>query len=180
MLVIQVKYKFKTHREEMSETGESASSETVEQQSSIKNKRKQLRARITRSIKRIRESIQNEDKITMVDLFGPFSLKVSRNKSTKAWGAIFTCATVRAIHLEIVESPSAEAFLQAMRRFLTHHGWPSSVISENGKSFIGAETLLRELLTKERKQLEEFAVLHQLRWIFTTHLSPHQGEFTKA
>ena len=107
----------------------------------------------------------------MVDLFGPFSLKVSRNKSTKAWGAI---------HLEIVESPSAEAFLQAMRRFLTHHGWPSSVISENGKSFIGAETLLRELLTKERKQLEEFAVLHQLRWIFTTHLSPHQGEFTKA
>ena len=46
----------------MSETGESAWGETVEQQSSIKNKRKQLRARITRSIKRIRESIQNEDK----------------------------------------------------------------------------------------------------------------------
>ncbi|CAB4000760.1 PREDICTED: uncharacterized protein LOC106817603 [Paramuricea clavata] len=83
--------------------------------------------------------------VTGVDFFGPFNLKVSRNKSVKAWGAIFTCATVRAIHLEIVESTSAEAFLHALRRFASHHGWPSTIISDNGTSFVGAERLLREL-----------------------------------
>ncbi|CAB4019501.1 PREDICTED: uncharacterized protein LOC106817603 [Paramuricea clavata] len=83
--------------------------------------------------------------VTGVDLFGPFNLKVSRNKSVKAWGAIFTCATVRAIHLEIVESTSAEAFFHALRRFASHHGWPSTIISDNGTSFVGAERLLREL-----------------------------------
>lgn len=40
---------------------------------------------------------------TGVDLFGPFKLKYGRNKTPKAWGALFTCATVRAIHLEIVD-----------------------------------------------------------------------------
>ena len=113
--------------------------------------------------------------VTGVDLFGPFSLKVSRNKSVKAWGAIFTCATVRAIHLEVVESMSAEAFLHALRRFASHHGWPSTIISDNGMSFVGAERLLRELFVKMRKKLEDFATLHQLRWIFTTPRSPHQG-----
>ena len=113
--------------------------------------------------------------VTGVDLFGPFNLKVSRNKSVKAWGAIFTCATVRAIHLEIVETTSAEAFLHALTRFASHHGWPSTIISDNGTSFVGAARLLRELVVKKRKKLEDFATLHQLRWIFTTPRSPHQG-----
>lgn len=113
--------------------------------------------------------------VTGVDLFDPFNLQVGRNKSTKAWGALFTCATVRAIHLEIVESPSSEAFLQALRRFASHHGWPTTIISDNGKSFVGAEKELRKLLVEGRKQIEDFAVLHKIRWIFTTPLSPHQG-----
>ena len=52
---------------------------------------------------------------TGVDLFGPFLLKYGRNKTIKAWGAIFTCATVRAVHVEIVENLSTPAFLQALR-----------------------------------------------------------------
>lgn len=49
-----------------------------------------------------------------------------------------------------------------------HHGWPATIISDNGKSFVGAE---REL----RKQINDFAVLNKVRWIFTTPYSPHQG-----
>ena len=36
---------------------------------------------------------------TGVDLFCPFYLKYGRNKKIKSWGAVYTCATVRAIHL---------------------------------------------------------------------------------
>ena len=113
--------------------------------------------------------------VTGVDLFGPFLLKYGRNKSTKAWGAIFTCATSRAVHLEIVENASAEAFLQALRRFASHHGWPETVISDNGGSFVGAEVELRKLFLEGKKRLTDFAVLHKIHWKFITPLSPHQG-----
>ena len=108
--------------------------------------------------------------VTGVDLFGQFN---GRNKSTKAWGALFTCATVRQIHLEIRESPSSESFLQALRRFVSHHGWPTTIISDNGKSFVGAEKELKKLFVEFRKKMDDFVVLHKLRWIFTTPLSPH-------
>lgn len=42
--------------------------------------------------------------VTGVDLFGLFLLKYGRNKSIKCWGALYTCSTVRAIQLEIVEN----------------------------------------------------------------------------
>ena len=113
--------------------------------------------------------------VTGVDLFGPFLLKYGRNKSSKAWGAIFTCATSRAVHLEIVESASAETFLQALRRFASHHGWPETIISDNGGSFVGAEMELRKLFIEGKKRLADFAVLHKIRWKFITPLSPHQG-----
>ena len=90
--------------------------------------------------------------VTGVDLFGPFNLKFGRNKSTKAWGALFTCATVRAMHLEIVESPSSESFLQALKRFVSHHGWPTTIILDNRKSFVGAEKELKKLLVEVRKK----------------------------
>ncbi len=113
--------------------------------------------------------------VTGVDLFGPFMLKYGRNKSVKAWGAVFTCANVRAIHLEIVADLSTQAFLQALRRFAAHHGWPQTLISDNGSSFIGANRELKALVVEGRKQLQDFAVLHKVKWMFTTPLSPHQG-----
>ena len=79
------------------------------------------------------------------------------------------CATSRAVHLEIVENASAKAFLQALRRFVSHHGWP-----DNGGSFVGAKIELRKLLI-EGKRRTDFAVLHKIRWKFITPLCPHQG-----
>ena len=113
--------------------------------------------------------------VTGVDLFGPFRLKYGRNKSTKAWGAVLTCATTRGIHLEIVENASAEAFLHSLRRFASHHGWPNTIISDNGGSFVGAETEIRSLFIEGKKRLQDFAVLHKIHWKFITPLSPHQG-----
>ena len=52
--------------------------------------------------------------VTGVDLYGPFNLKTGRNRTKKAWGALFTCASVRAIHLEIVEDLSTQSFMHAL------------------------------------------------------------------
>ena len=96
--------------------------------------------------------------VTGVDLFGPFWLKYGRNKKIKSWGAVFTCATVRAIHLEIVQDLSTEAFLHALRRFTNHHGWPTLIISDNGTSFVGAERELNQILKKGKQEIEDFSL----------------------
>ena len=69
--------------------------------------------------------------ITTVDLFGQFLLKNGRNKSMRAWGAIFAGTMTRGIHLNIVENAS-------------HYGWPDIIILDvrklhksNGAFFAG-------------------------------------------
>ena len=118
--------------------------------------------------------------VTGVDLFGPFFLKYGRNKKVKAWGAVFTCATVRAIDLEIVQDLSTAAFLHALRRFTAHHRWPQTIISDNGTSFVGTEGELRKMLKEGRKSLVEFAMTHKLKWKFNTPGSPYQGGFFES
>ena len=112
--------------------------------------------------------------VTRVDLFGPFQLKYGRNKKVKAWGAVFTCATVRAIHLEIVQDLSTESFLHTLRRFAANHGWPTTIISDNETSFVGTEKELRKLYEEGRRCIEDFASSHKVR--FNTPLSPHIRE----
>ena len=59
---------------------------------------------------------------TGIDLFGP--MLVERTKGTrsnaalvKRYGVIFTCMTVRAVHLELTNDLSTDSFIMALRRF---------------------------------------------------------------
>ena len=118
--------------------------------------------------------------VTGVDLFGPFYLKYGRHKKMKSWGAVFMCATVRAMHSEIVQDLSTEAFLHALRRFAARHGWPQTIISDNRTLFVGAEGELKKLLKEGRKNLQDFTMTHKLKWKFNTPASPHQRGFFES
>lgn len=48
---------------------------------------------------------------TSVDFFGPIDVLVLRNKIEKRWGSIFTCMTIRAVHIEVPPSLSASELL---------------------------------------------------------------------
>ena len=54
-------------------------------------------------------------------------------------------------------------------------GWPDTIISDNGGSFVGAKIELRKLFLEGKKRLRDFAVSHKIHWEFITPLSPHQG-----
>ena len=47
------------------------------------------------------------------------------------WVCLFTCVTVRAIHLEIVADLSAEKCLLVLRRFTARRGKPQQIVLDN-------------------------------------------------
>ena len=55
---------------------------------------------------------------------------------------LFTCAVVRAIHLEVVESLSTEDFLLPFRRFISSRLNTQEIVSHNGLAFTGHYFLL--------------------------------------
>ncbi|XP_062704111.1 uncharacterized protein LOC134286507 [Aedes albopictus] len=74
-----------------------------------------------------------------VDYFGHILVRVGRS-SVKRWIALFTCLSVRAVHLEVVHSLSTESCVMAARRFIARRGHPAEFYSDNGTCFQGATT----------------------------------------
>ena len=75
---------------------------------------------------------------TGIDFAGPVYVRymVTSNVSElKAYICLFTCASTRAIHLELTNSLSADQFLLAFYRFASCRGLPTSLWSDNAKTF---------------------------------------------
>ena len=78
-----------------------------------------------------------------VDFAGPLYVREGRDSGPiKAYIAVFTCAVVRAVHLEMVRSLTTEDFIKAYRRFSARRGKPVSLISDNAGTFRGAASVL--------------------------------------
>ncbi len=60
----------------------------------------------------------------------------------KFYVLLFTCAVIRAVHLELVHSLSSGATLLAIRRFIARRGMPSVIMSDNAKGFKAASLQL--------------------------------------
>ena len=65
------------------------------------------------------------------DCFGPFNVVYGRG-NVKRYGCIFTCMSSRAIHLEMLHSSNADAFMNSLRRFIARRGLPDKRFSDNG------------------------------------------------
>lgn len=80
--------------------------------------------------------------VTGLDYAGPlFCIDFPK---VKFYILLFTCAVVRAVHLELTESLSQRDCILALRRFTARRGLPTVLYSDNAKTFKGAE---KELLT---------------------------------
>ena len=69
----------------------------------------------------------------------PSQTFVSVKNITKSYIALFTCATTRAVHLELVPNLTADAFIRSFRSFTSRRGVPKPMISDNAKIFKSAE-----------------------------------------
>ncbi|KAL3109407.1 hypothetical protein niasHT_015252 [Heterodera trifolii] len=111
-----------------------------------------------------------------VDYFGP--LKVKQGATTvKVYVALFTCLVIRAIHLEVAEDYSAEAFLRAFRRFAARRGIPSLMMSDQGTNFIAGAKTIQEHWTSQLfpNEIREHLAHQGVTWLFNTAHAPWRG-----
>ena len=56
----------------------------------------------------------------------------------KSYIALYTCASTRAVHLELVPNLIAHAFMVSFLRFTSRRGAPKLMLSDNAKTFKSA------------------------------------------
>lgn len=109
-----------------------------------------------------------------VDFFGPLYCKTTQCPKSKVFVTVFSCAVTRAVHLELTADMTAQAFLLAFRRFAARRGVPSTVYSDNAKTF---RCCARLLCLRPNEALLDYASSRHIRWKFIAECAPWWGGF---
>jgi hypothetical protein len=88
---------------------------------------------------------------------------VKKRTTGKGWGVIFVCTASSAIHLELTESYSTDAFLQALRRFMCLHGTPHTIISDRGEQLVAAS---RQVESWDTSVIQNWLAARKIKWKF--------------
>ena len=109
---------------------------------------------------------------TIIDFSGPLYLKDS---DSKHWICLFTCAVVRAVHLEVVTELSARSFITCFSRFVSRRGLPKLLISDNANTFKSGKRIILETLNDPT--VKEYLANRNVGWTFNLELAPWSGGF---
>lgn len=111
-----------------------------------------------------------------VDFGGPYFIKLGRTrgaKTGKAYICLFVCCTTKAVHIELVSELSTNAFLAALRRFISRRGKCTEIHSDQGTNFVGASKYLAEVF----KTVTDTELI---KWRFIPPHAPHFGGLWEA
>ena len=106
-------------------------------------------ANLTAPMPRFRTEQSRPFEFTGVDFAGPIIYKVGKKEEAKAYIVIFTCAVMRAIHLEVTKSQAAEEFIKKLNEFIARKTRPAVIISDNGGAFKATAEWIRKLRKSE-------------------------------
>ncbi|XP_058063848.1 uncharacterized protein LOC131213749 [Anopheles bellator] len=84
---------------------------------------------------------------TGIDLCGPFVVAsgMKGNRNIDVYVCIFVRFATKAVHLEVVEDQSTQAFISGLMRFVSLRGRPNVIYCDNGRNFVGAARELHRL-----------------------------------
>ena len=110
------------------------------------------------------------------DVFGPYNVQDRRTK-IKRYGLIFTCLSSRAVHIEMLDDLTADAFINSLRCFISLRGNVRTLRCDNGTNFVGA---CNELLNSSKNmicdpRIKEFLLQHKCDFRFNPPESSHFG-----
>ena len=121
-----------------------------------------------------------------VDYAGPFKVRLSKSKgriTTKGYACIFLCMSTKAVHIEVVEDYTSDAFIAAFSRFTSRRCHCATLQSDQGTNFVGADKELARLFTEASAELKEIS--SQLAslgtsWSFNPPTASHFGGLWEA
>ena len=108
--------------------------------------------------------------ITGVDFTGALYAKQCNGEESKVYIRLFTCATSRLVHLEVVRDLSVPTFLLAFHCFAARRSLPQVMMSDNATTYTSAAEELTELLSSGKIR----TVLSQkgIKWKFILKKAP--------
>ena len=113
--------------------------------------------------------------VTGVDFIGALYVKQNDGGEGKVYICLFTCATSRAIHLEVVTDLSTATFLLAFRRFAARRSLPQIMMSDNASTYASAAEELIHLLSSD--EIKTVLGREGIVWKFIPKKAPWFGGF---
>lgn len=89
----------------------------------------------------------------------------------KFYVLLITCASTRAVHLEMVTNMIVYNFFMALRWLCARREYPSEIVSDNFKTFKSAS----QIITSEESQ--RFMTNQSISWTFIIERAPWWGDF---
>ncbi|XP_072400545.1 uncharacterized protein [Diabrotica undecimpunctata] len=124
--------------------------------------------------------------VTGIDYAGPFNILNKKGRGAKVFKcylALFICFCTKAVHLEVVSDLTKENFLSSLKRFTARRGIPSTIYSDNGSTFIGANNYRKSLghfLQNNYSSIEQATSELRVKWIFIPPYTPNHGGLWEA
>ena len=116
-----------------------------------------------------------------VDFFGLFYIEDAKGQIEKHNGLILTCLFTWCVHLKACLDLDTDIFLNAYRRFVSRRCQPTTMLSDNGKSFIGASDELKKCVNRLDKNKIYIAMAATNKtWKFNPPCGPHFGGIWSA
>ena len=114
---------------------------------------------------------------TGLDFAGPLYYLESKDdsNSSKSYICLFTCASTRAVHLELTRGLNVENFLLAFRKFAARRGLPVTILSDNAKTFKSASKEIRTI--SRSSDVFQYLSNQRTSWKFITAKAPWWGGF---
>ena len=113
--------------------------------------------------------------VTVVDFARPMYYKIKKSTTAKAYIALFTCASTRAVHLKLCRDLTATEFQRALKEFVARRGCPQTIVSDNGKTFVTTGRWLSTL--KKDHGVANYLGTLNIKWKFNLARAPWWGRF---
>ena len=103
------------------------------------------------------------------------SLQTSDSDSNKVYVCLFTCASTRAVHLELTRGLTVPDFLLAFRRFASRRGLPATIQSDNAKTFQSSSKEIRKIARSP--EVWRYLTDNRITWNFIVEKAPWWGGY---
>ena len=96
--------------------------------------------------------------------------KEQTDQQEKVYACLFTCAAMRAVHLELTRDIGVETFVLALCRFASHRGLPATMISDNAKTFKSSSKWITKIV--RAPEVQKYLTGNRITWKFIVEKAP--------